>query len=1176
MVPLFSVHGYTADDPLDRLPAARRYGIAIAVAAVVSALFLFLIFNLLSIAGLKYGWLFWVEVAVLAFIYTPLIVALRKSSSFVIMLMLMAAGIPLDLLIEAQYRSAGATGLWWYNESGLLGSLHPMLQIFVVWTGDAFVAGPLTLWLARMLANGMVPKTGGAPRAYGELYPDALVKEELVKPGRGYDFIVLRGLGLIYTAYLLLVLLAILGTAPYPAALRDFLEMTYANPTLTINAYIKISVMIVLSFTGAYNTGLRYHASLALLVGHLVSTLVSLGLYLADPEGVYASYLMASVIADFLLVVLLGVIMARNRTQAAAHRRRREFPVFYSVPYRLTKVFYYIFGTVLLLIVPGILFLRFLLDGVDGWGAIYGFPDPQVANTVTKYATLAFLAYLVAERETLRDTLGKAIVLAYMVSVVASALWLLIGGMLSEIEIATRHGGIAQADWYFMLNVVMDGIVVILILSIRKMYYSVEYSIITMSPSNARNVLGLHDALFGPDNGGRNDALVAIDQHIAGIRGRKRGLLNFPFWILEHVAVSIYGLRPGFSAMDSREQRYFLRRYILRPPDERERSQIPMIAETFYRIGTAVHALVNLAHYTLLGAAKEIGYVPPDARDRLQGDFASAEPPFVAVAPLPSGPGDAANYKPVSGEAPGKLAAPRIVTPVEEPDIPDEVDYLIVGSGAGGAVMAYRLACEVQDPSKILVVERGPRYSPLQDFNDDEMAMVRKLYKEGGLQMSKRFDIVVLQGECVGGTTVINNAICFPMPDHIKNLWQDEYNLDLGGIESAFDETGKELEIGTVAKSGINTKVKEKFLEGVRRYNEGPHAENELHASILYANQRNELGEGLHNIGNKRQRKLSVLETYLPWAESRGVKIVSNTSAVRLFTEGDRAVKVVLRSRIGAMKQVRVRRSVVLAGGAIASSHFLMRSSLERDAEKNVAGNIGKYLSCNFAFPFVFEFDEALDAFDGTQITLGAPDPTNRAIFETYFNPPGSFAISLPFYFERHRRMMSRYRNLVNFGALVGSQPNGTITPKADWLDGRAFTWTLGPKDVEHIKYAFRTVLELGVSSGAVRAAIPTEPGLDMPLTRENIDAFRKALAHFPLSMADLRLTTAHPQGGNRMAGAKSRHRDSRVVDERFRVAGLRNVFVSDASVFPTGITINPQWTILALSSLASKSVLES
>jgi len=37
------------------------------------------------------------------------------------------------------------------------------------------------------------------------------------------------------------------------------------------------------------------------------------------------------------------------------------------------------------------------------------------------------------------------------------------------------------------------------------------------------------------------------------------------------------------------------------------------------------------------------------------------------------------------------------------------------------------------------------------------------------------------------------------------------------------------------------------------------------------------------------------------------------------------------------------------------------------------------------------------------------------------------------------------------------------------------------------------------------------------------------------------------------------------VVDSRFRVHGYDNLFVCDASVFPTTIRINPQLTIMAM-----------
>jgi choline dehydrogenase-like flavoprotein len=169
---------------------------------------------------------------------------------------------------------------------------------------------------------------------------------------------------------------------------------------------------------------------------------------------------------------------------------------------------------------------------------------------------------------------------------------------------------------------------------------------------------------------------------------------------------------------------------------------------------------------------------------------------------------------------------------------------------------------------------------------------------------------------------------------------------------------------------------------------------------------------------------------------------------------------------------------------------------------------------------------------------------------------------------------MRRYRCLVNFGALVGSEPNGVIALKSDPLSGRPFTWSLGEQDRRNITYALTTLLEIGRGAGATRGILPTEPGLDIPLTEEALRRLQHNLAAYPLRMSDLRLTTAHPQGGNRMIGDQSPHRGERVVDGDFRVDGLANVFVADASIFPTGITVNPQWTIMAMSSLAARKVL--
>ena len=64
-------------------------------------------------------------------------------------------------------------------------------------------------------------------------------------------------------------------------------------------------------------------------------------------------------------------------------------------------------------------------------------------------------------------------------------------------------------------------------------------------------------------------------------------------------------------------------------------------------------------------------------------------------------------------------------------------------------------------------------------------------------------------------------------------------------------------------------------------------------------------------------------------------------------------------------------------------------------------------------------------------------------------------------------------------------------------------------------------------------------------------------------------MASAHPQGGNVMGGDPS----VSVVDSHSKVYGFDNLFVCDASVFPTSIGVNPQLTVMALASRASEHI---
>jgi hypothetical protein len=1192
MIPIFNIRGYTAPDPIDRAPTAMRYLLTFAVGAALGVPFLYIQAYILHIVGYTTVWTFIVGSLIYTFLMGSILVVLRKSSSLLFWLMILMTASSVDIFREAYLNAHNVNLFWYYYPHNFISDIPTPWRFFVAWTFDGILQGALVLYVTRLVASVIYPASKGkfipTVEQQRAVFPGKWSDEPVKKPARGAAFWALRIIGLIYLGYLAFCLVGLIGVSPWPAQIQGLFNMTFADPALGIDTFAKLSLMGLLGFIGAYNVNVRWHTTLVMLIGHAVSTVASVWLYFyTGPANLssflnsvinaatkpaippYRNFLALSAVVDTVMSIIFVLILITYRKKAKQFAAEKDFPDFFSLPDTLNRGLFYVIGAVTLLMIPAALAFRIKADGTSGLGAVFGYPDAQLSNTITMFSTMAALALLMARRIKLRSYLFGVLLFGLAIACSGEAIWGIVGSLLG-FGIKTRTGGAARVDWYFGLAALIDGTTIAAMLGFRKMYYEVDYLINALNPSSAQNALAVHNAIFNSTPEENAIVLKRIDLHVAGVRGRKRGLLNFPFWLIEQVFSAIFGLHPKFSTMSRDEQQYFLRRYVMRTPREYARSYIPLVAELAYQLGTAAHAFATFAHFTTPRGWEEVGYIAPDARDRLQTDHPTAAPPFKAPAPLPDSVDSPYNFKPTEPPNSKPVVAPRVSTSISQPSIPDEVDYLIVGSGAGGACMAYRLAREVNDPSRILLVERGPRYSPLQDFNDDEMEMIRKLYKEGGLQQSKRFDLMILQGECVGGTTVINNAICFEMPELIRRIWQDEYGVDLSTLNAEYETVKGELEISPIPSTAINAAVAKRFVDGVNGVNSQLPLEQQLKLdNPLRANQRNMMGDGLDNLGNKRLRKRSMLETYIPWSEARGVQIISDTSAVRFMTDrtGKRAESVLLRDNIGNLKKVTVRKAVIVAGGVIASSHFLMRSDLKT--------NVGRGLSCNFALPVAVEFPDNIDAFDGTQITLGALDPQNRAVFETYSNPPGTFAISLPFYFDRLRKLMTNYRKLTNFAALVGSESNGVLERHADPVSGRPFTWELGERDGANIKYALTTLLDIARAAGATRGILPTTPGLEIPLTEADLNDFKKKLQSYPLRMSDLKLLTAHPQGGNRMMGQNSEYVGQRVVDANFRVDGFENVFVADASLFPTGITVNPQWTIMAMSSMAANHVLE-
>ncbi|HVZ41042.1 MAG TPA: GMC family oxidoreductase N-terminal domain-containing protein [Candidatus Kapabacteria bacterium] len=1117
---------------------------------------------------------FWMAVGAFALILGPLLVLVRRWSILVPMVIFGTMIFAFELanhysvlswtFADGTFTSTmhGTRGWDWTN-GNLLGITNPFLIAFVGGSLEMLVI-PLSVGLQKLVTLGL-RRTDPAEAAQEALFANSIDPPEVIRAERKRDagFYVLRGIGILFLVYLAYVAIA------FVAGARDLPLMSsyFLNPSGTINTFGRWIVLGMLAITGAFNINIRRDALMLLVIGHVLAAGTGLWLYLAYPPNPvfpadHGAVVAGAIIDGALLLLLLAMMIRAPRAGSGAEE---PFDIELESPSStwLRRSFLasgIVFGAVAVGTIVG----RIIGRPGSAMYAICGGPDQSVVTTVTKFGVYSAIAFVLYARPRLRRFLMPTLVVPLCVSIAVAFLFTITGPAI----FITPGGESVAIGWYAPLDLILASTAVFGLLGVRRMMYNVDYRVTSLRPASAECVMALHDALRERGQNpeiSRRDVLVRIDEYIGGIKGRRRGLIGFPFFVLEHLATAIY-LLPSFSVLSREEARWMLRSRILRPFGERRRAAIPPLADLLFKLGDTLNSLVTLAFFSSARGQAMAGYVLPEARIRLQGEIAVQRPPNGAEPQaLPADGADPLGHMRASNPADvARLRAPRLsVQPPPATDgVPDEVDYCIIGSGAAGSVMAYRLAAASGSGDGICVVEQGGYFGPRTDFSDDEMRMIRMLYADGGLQATRSFDFTILQGECVGGTTVINNAVCFQMPEPAQREWSG-FGFDLPNLAQHYARVQSEINIAQVSAVSVNERAEARFIAGVNAYNAVPAGEPLSAPSRIMGNFGDCNGCGLCNIGCRQVRKLSMLETYLPWAQSRGVRVIPNTGAVKCEMSGSgarrRATAVIVRKADGSLGRIRVRRGVVLAAGAIASSRFLLRSGM--------GGNgVGEGVSCNFALPALAQFPDVIDAYDGLQIAMYAAPASYEAVYETTFNPPGAHSILLPQYFGRHQAMMERYRNSVNFGALVGSDPGGSVSRKRSVLLGRAIEWKQTAGDLARIKQALATMARFARGAGAERILLPTHPVLNIPLAGDINDT----LATFNQAVNDpafINFATAHPQGGNMMADDGT---PERVVDLDFRVRDSENVYVCDASIFPRSVRVNPQWTIMALASQAA------
>lgn len=593
-------------------------------------------------------------------------------------------------------------------------------------------------------------------------------------------------------------------------------------------------------------------------------------------------------------------------------------------------------------------------------------------------------------------------------------------------------------------------------------------------------------------------------------------------------------------------------------------------------IHQAVRRLVLATYYTTPEGRADIGVLPPlaghaprvawegpaELKTAAQDTQFSGDEAIRRVA--------SASTHPVTVPRPAPSPSRAVITPdAIGGDLQLTADVVVIGSGAGGAVAAARLA---EGGRQVVILESGT-WVPPDSLDEDEARLSPLLFADQGLRATGDLSFTLLQGVGVGGGTRVNWMIMLRTPDHVLEEWQRTFGLTgltRDALTPVFQRIESELHVVPVPNDA-HSPANRVILDGARTLG--------WRASAATLNARECVRAGSCSLGCRYGAKQDAVATYLPRAWARGATLYANARAIRIEqaerASGDvrfpmkRVHAIVDHPATGALRRTITIRApiVVLAAGAIETPALLQRSSLG-------GGVVGRFLRLHPTTCVMGEYDREMYPMAGIPLSAMCDEFIRGTSHDYGFwieapaLGPMLAAVATSGVGAAHRDVMRRLHRtaplitLVHDGADT-SISNGEVTLHHDGTP--RISYRLGPTDRDTLVSALDAATRLHFACGAheVRTLHTT------PVVMHS-DADRAKLSRASYRANDIALFSAHVNGTARM-GTNRALAAASPEGERY---GTRGLYICDGSLLPTALGVNPQETIMALASMVSDGIL--
>lgn len=524
-------------------------------------------------------------------------------------------------------------------------------------------------------------------------------------------------------------------------------------------------------------------------------------------------------------------------------------------------------------------------------------------------------------------------------------------------------------------------------------------------------------------------------------------------------------------------------------------------------------------------------------------------------------------------------------------------DVCVIGSGAGGALAAFRIGAAGKS---VLLIDSG-NWIPPQNLSTRHDLALAGLYKTGGVQPAlpkigaifgnRAAGVNFLQAEVIGGGPYVNNAIQLPIDQaQFERAWKPRgFPFTWDELTSAMAQVARELKFPALSLDpSLTGDPRASVLPGARS------------STLLAAAQKlwpgaapnpvslwDCVGCGGCNIGCRYNAKTGgphgpraagSPQSYLMRAlrETNGnVKLRGQLQALQFHVgeEGlaDRlSVRDLATGQLGSVQA----KCYVLAAGPIASSRILQETDIP---QKPKGPSFGERVAANVTTPLLAIMPADFDSTPpnpGVQMCFYV-EPETGLLLEGWFDYPAGVSAGTSGLPRDVAAAVGKYPGLNVLGVVVPIDDLATVHPPPVQIASEITDEDFG-RLLRAMAYAACALYQSGALSVTPAHRLNTNMVGSMTIDPDDarngrVDKIADDLLQRLEGPQNLALQTPHPQGGNAIASSPSQG----VVAGNFKVFGTANVFAADSSLFPAGCGRNPQLTTLALAHLAASSILD-